>query len=89
MQVNLATQEDLVQVLRRLDKQEKELTILRRLVIENGERISTQEVQRLTGITDIRTLKKRFTWLQKGTGPITWSKSEVLQFITENELNAA
>lgn len=67
----------------------KELTILRKLVLENGERISTAEIRKLTGIYDIRTLQKRFTYLQKGTGKITWSKSEVLQWIAENELKAA
>lgn len=89
MEINIATQADIAALVQRLDKQEKELTTLRRMVTENGEMVSTTRATELTGISDTRTLKKYIKgWTQEGTGPIKWPKTAILEYLEKKAIAA-
>lgn len=67
----------------------REIAILRRLVTENGDMVSTAEAVRMTGIKDVSTLKKYLKgWMQEGSGPIKWPKAAILEYIEKKAIAA-
>lgn len=67
----------------------REIATLRKMVIENGDMISTEDAMRRTGIKELRTLKKYIQgWTQEGTGPIKWPKTAILEYLEKKSIAA-
>lgn len=89
--MEILTKEETLAAIREATKplQEK-IIFLERALKQNGDQISTAEARRISGISDLRTLKKRFTPTQHGeNGDHTWSRVEIEEWKARKELTKA